>query len=131
MLFYITDASETVWNGHLGREATAKHRTGLPDPGKTPINLSWYRADPRPHKLEISETDERLAEEKIEPVNTEWSSLIMFAPRKNGYFCFCVDYQTMYTVTARESNLFLQIEKCIDFLGDEKIFGALDVNADY
>lgn len=67
----------------------------------------------------------------IEPLQTEWVRIIVFVPKKDAALLFCVDYSKNNAVASRDSNLLLQMDKCIDFLWVAEMFFTLHANVDY
>lgn len=92
-----------MWDGHLGRKSTAKHRVELVDPNTPPVPSAPYRAGPKARELEKTEINKVLAENIIEPAQTEWASPIVFAPKEDGTVRFCVDYRKVNEITKQDS----------------------------
>lgn len=72
---------ESMWDGHLGRISTAKHRIELSDPNTAPVLSAPPHDGPKTREFERIEVDKMLAENVIEPAQTEWASPIVFTPK--------------------------------------------------
>lgn len=77
----------------------------------------------------MKEMDKILAEEVTEQANTEWFSTIVFVQRKDGSYRFCVHDQNLNAVVVQDSYPIPRKDKCIDLLGDPKIFLMLKGSA--
>lgn len=60
-----------LWDGHLGRIATAKHRIELIDPTTLPVHSVPYRACPKTREFEKLEVAKMLNDNIIETPQTE------------------------------------------------------------
>jgi hypothetical protein len=72
-----------------------------------------------------------LAEDIIEPATSEWSSLVVLAPKRDGEMRFCVDYRKLNNLTERDVYPLPRLDECIDSLGDAVVFWTLDANSGY
>ena len=75
--------------------------------------------------------ERQLKEGVIEPAQSEWASPVVSAPKGDGTLRFCVDYRRLNEATLKDSYPILQMDECIDSLGDAKIFSTQDCNAGY
>lgn len=75
---------EMIWDGHLGRIQNAKHRIALSPADAKPIQSALYWASPKARHFEKNEIYIMFSEEFIEPVQIEWTSAILLAPKKDG-----------------------------------------------
>lgn len=67
----------------------------------------------------------------IKPAQTEWVSLIVFVPKKDGTLHFCVHYGKLNAVTIQDSYQLLCMNERIDSIGDATTFLTLDANSRY
>eukprot|EP00171_Calliarthron_tuberculosum_P006680 IDg6680t1 len=67
----------------------------------------------------------------IEPSNSEWTSPVGLAQKKDGRLRFYIDYRRLNAVTKRDSYPIPRIDDCIDSLGNAEIFKSPDVNWGY
>lgn len=71
------------------------------------------------------------ADNIIETAQTEWTSSIVFAAKRDGTLHFCVDYRKLNALTNRDSYPILRLDECIGSLGKATIFSQLDANSGY
>jgi hypothetical protein len=118
----------SMWDGRLGQIDSLSHRV------KTtggPIFQQPYRARPFALTAEQTEVNRMLAEDIIEPSTSEWSSLVVLAPKRDGEKRFCVDYRKLNNLTECDVYPQQRLDECIDSLGDAVVFWTLDANSGY
>lgn len=81
-------------------------------------------------EFEKAEIDKMLADNVIEPFQTEWPSPIVFAAREDDTLRICVDYRKLDAVTKRDSYQIPRKDDCIDSLGDANIFSTSDADSE-
>lgn len=59
----------------------------------------------------------------------EWALLIVYVPKKNGNFRFCVYYRQLDAVTVQDIYPIQRMDGCIDLCREEKIVSKLDGNS--
>lgn len=84
-----------IWNGHHGRITKTKHKIKLLQPVTVPAHLAFYLAGPKTFEFENAEIYEMLAENIIELAQTEMAATIIFVPKKDRTFPFCVNYHEL------------------------------------
>lgn len=67
----------------------------------------------------------------IELVETDWTSLIRFDPKKDGSLPYCIDDRKLKAVTARDSYPFPRLDEYIQSPCDAIIFFTIDANRRY
>lgn len=67
-----------IWDSHLRRIKTAKHRIELSNDNVCPMNSARYRAGPKERQFEATKSNRMFEEEVIEPATTKWASPIVF-----------------------------------------------------
>lgn len=67
----------------------------------------------------------------IKPVQTESALPILFVPKNDGTFRFCVDYCKLCAVPVQDSNPIPRQYECMDSLGDARTFSTLGANCSY
>lgn len=67
----------------------------------------------------------------FEPAWTEWTALIITAPKKGSSQRFCKDYRKLSNRARRNANLLWRMDKCISILIYLTIFLTLDANSEY
>lgn len=116
---------------HLGHIITTKHQIKLLKPTRRPLHLAPYRIGPKTSKLEKTKIGKMLEENIIEPAQTKWASLIVFAPKKDCTSRIYVDYRKCNVLTKRDSYSIPRTNECIDSLGNTAVFSILDANSGY
>ena len=66
-----------------------------------------------------------------EPSASPWSSPIVLAPKKDGNYRFCVDFQRVNSVTKKDAQPMPCIDDILDQLGGAKYFSTLDLASGY
>ena len=72
-----------------------------------------------------------LAAGVIESATSEWASLFVLVPKKDGSLRFCVESRSLNAKSVADAYPLPRIDDCLDSLGDAKIFTTLDCNAGY
>lgn len=67
----------------------------------------------------------------IEPLTSPWSTQVVLASKKEGSYCYCVDFCKLNSVTVKEHYPIPRVEDLIDTLAGEKFFLTLDFVSDY
>ena len=67
----------------------------------------------------------------IEATTSEWASLVVLAPKKDGSLRFCIDYRRLDAMTVADAHPLPRMDDCLDSLGDAGIFSTFDCNIDY
>lgn len=82
---------EDVWDGHLGRIETVRHRIERTFNEISPVHRAVYCAGQSAIQFPAEKVQKMLQEEVLEPANTERTRHIVLAPEKDGSLKFCVD----------------------------------------
>lgn len=69
----------------MGCIDVARNRIEVTPPDVRPINSAQYRAGPKTRGLEKAEIDKMIHMNVVEPPQPEWTSPVVFAPKKYGY----------------------------------------------
>lgn len=80
-----------MWDGLLGTVRTVKCRIHFEPVYDRPIRSFPYRPGPEAREIEKEEINELVSMNFAEPVQSEWASPTVFAPKKDGSLRFCVD----------------------------------------
>lgn len=105
------------------------HRIELTNNAK-PSFQKPHCAGPVQRKLE-EDIEKMVNLDVIEPATSEWAAPIVFAPKKCGSLCFCVDYLCLKAATVRDSYPISRMDNFIDSLATAKVFLTLDCNSGY
>lgn len=120
---------QQIWDGRLSRIDMAKYRIDLASQDVRLVNSASYRAGPETRKIEMIKIDKMLHMNVREPAHCEWSSLTLFAPKKDGSLHFCIDYRKLNAVNFKEACAILQIDCCLGLLGQSHIVSTLDASS--
>lgn len=73
-----------------------------------------------------------VSQEFIEPGQTDWASLIFFAPKKNVSLRFFFNYRKFFNlIKIHDSYPVTRLDQCKDSLVDAAIFTTIDANSGY
>lgn len=81
----LQEAFEDMWDGHLGRTTTAKHRIGLADNDVRSVQRSTYRVSLKARQFAATKTDRMLREQIIEPATTKWQAQSYSSQRRTAH----------------------------------------------
>ena len=118
---FAADSSE------LGRTNVYKHDIKLVD-GAPPVRSRPYRTSPAMQKEIDRQIEQMLRDRIIEPSNSEFSSPVVLAKKKNNEYRFCVDYRKLNAVTKVMSHPVPLFTDVVDLIGNEQAsyFSVLD-----
>lgn len=120
-----------MWNRYSGRSSVSWHHINMNQHDVALINATTYRAGLCQQNLKKQKSHLIMKVSTGEPATTDWASLIVFVPTKDGCFRFCVFSNYLNTVTTRENYPFLRMDECVDSLGSAQAFLALEPNSGY
>ena len=92
-----------------------------------PIKQHPYRLNPVKQKYLKQEIDYLLANDFIEPSNSNWSSPCILVPKPDGSYRMCTDYRKVNNVTKSDSFPIPRMEDCIDRIGKAKYVTKFDL----
>lgn len=75
--------------------------------------------------------DKMLLEGVIEPAHTHWAAPTVFAPKKDGSPCFCVDYRKLNAISKRDVYPIPRTDACVESLGEDAFFSTVDADSRY
>jgi hypothetical protein len=100
-------------------------------PGTHPVNTKPYRYSPL-HKDEIEKQVKSLLQAGlISPSTSPFASPMLLVQKKDGTWCFCVDYRRLNSVTVKNKFPMPLIEEMLDELTGARYFTKLDFKADF
>lgn len=73
---------QSIWDSDIGRISVSNHCIKFSNDNTKPVHPACYLAGPTTREFAKSEIEKMLAKNITEPVQTEWSAPILFAPRK-------------------------------------------------
>lgn len=119
-----------MWDGHLGRINVAKHRVKPFDDNTQPIHSSPYRAETTTREFEKIKIERMFKGDIIKPAQKKWATPAVFAPKKDVFLRFCVDYRRLHPEKKPGLYPIPHIDDCINSFGELAIFSKLDVNSE-
>lgn len=117
-----------MWDGHLDRIKTGRYRIELKKNDIRPVHNATYFAGQTERQSVARELQKMVQQEVIEPANTKCARPIYFAPKKDGYLRFGMDYRKPNAVTMRDFCQLPRIDECIYSFGETRILSTLDAN---
>ena len=67
----------------------------------------------------------------IQPSSSPWASPVVIVRKKDGTYCFCVDYRALNAVTKADTFPLPRVDDILDQLGDSRFFSTLDLASGY
>jgi len=113
----------------IGRFHLTKHRIDTSDhpPFREPL-----RRHPVAYLPIIDQhVGDMLANDIIEPIMSPWASNVVIIRKKDGTYCFCIDYWRLNDITCKDSYPLPRIDDCLLSLGGACYFSMLDLRASY
>ena len=113
----------------LGRTQIQKGiiETGIAPPVKMPA----CRFPIHQREEEQKHIDAMLEQNIIEHSNSSWRSSVVLVRKKDGSYCWCVDFLSVNAVTRKDSYPLPQIDDTLDRLSGSKWFSTLDLQSGY
>lgn len=102
-----------VWDGHMKINPVAKHHISMNPLDFAPNQVALYQVGPCQRNLEIVEVDQMNKAGVAETATTEWASLIVIAPKMDGWLGFYGGYRRPNTDTIRDSYPIPMMDECI------------------
>ena len=95
--------------------------------GSKPIKQYPYRMNPMKLQYLREEVQYLLANDFIEPSQSDWSSLCMLVPKPDGTFRMCTDYRKVNSVTKTDSFPVPRMDDCVDNIDQAKNVTKFDL----
>lgn len=67
----------------------------------------------------------------IEPSTSEWSSLVILVPKKDGTLRFCLDFRKLNSVSKSDPYPMPRVDHLIEWLGKAKFLSTFDLCKGY
>ena len=72
-----------------------------------------------------------LGREVIQPSSSPWESPVVMVPKKDGSFCFCIDYRKVNSITQKDAYPLPNADDALDTLAGSRWFSKLDLLSGY
>lgn len=112
-----------------GGTTIARHRIDTGD--SPPVVAPLHRHAPRIETLIEEEVSQMLAQNVIEPSQSEWRAPVVLVRKKDGTMRFCVDYRRLNAVTKRNQYPMPDAGALLAQLGEAQVFSTLDLASGY
>lgn len=100
-------------------------------PGTKPVNIKPYRYSPT-QKNEIErQITEMLKNGVIQPSTSPFASPVLLVKKKDGSWCFCIDYRHLNAITIKNKYPLPIVDELLDELHGAKWFTKLDLRSGY
>ena len=96
-----------------------------------PIKKCAYRAAPKENEFIKNEIEDMLEQGLIKPSTSPWSFPVVVVRKKNGKFCFCVNYKPLNDITKKDTYPLPRIDEILDSLHQAQWFTTLDLASGY
>ncbi|XP_076656370.1 uncharacterized protein LOC143361015 [Halictus rubicundus] len=106
-----------------------KHRIDVGE--NRPIKQRYYPVSPKVQEAIYREVDKLLAEDIIEPSNSEWSSPIVMVKKSNGKYRFCLDFRKVNEVSKKDAYPLPIMSSILDKLRAARYISTLDLSQAY
>ena len=129
-LLELVQSFHDVFNEKTGRSSKVKHKIKLL-PGSQPCNMPPYRYAPVRRRF-IEENYQQILEQEIAaPSNSSWAFPVIFASRKDGSLCFCIDYRKLNASIIRDAYPTPRIDDALDSLQEARLLLTVDLRTGY
>jgi hypothetical protein len=100
-------------------------------PGATPVNVKPYRYSPSQKDETESQLQEMLRNGIIQPSVSPFASPVLLVKKKDGSWCFCVDYRRVNALTVKNKYPMPIVDELLDELHGARWFTKLDLRFGY
>ena len=112
-------------SGKVGLTDMATHSidTGINRPVKQPPRMTSFEEKDQIER----QLSELLLDGKVQASESPWASPVLLIKKKDGSWCFCIDYRRLNDTSIKDSYPLLHIEEALDQLAEAKWFHTLDL----
>ena len=109
----------------LGCTNTVKHKIEIDD--SKPFKECFIHIPPLLLDEVRQHIDEMLEAGAIRPSNSPWCNAIVLVCKKDGGFCFCIDFRKLNAQTKKDSYPLPHIQETLNSLVRARVFSMLDL----
>lgn len=120
-----------MWDGQPEGITAVKHQIALSPPDAPPKHSAPYRAGSKQLEFEREKATQMENAGVADAAVTEGASPIVFAPKKDEFFYFGVNYRRLNDVTVLVCYPIPRMDECIDSFGRAKLFSTLHASSGY
>lgn len=99
--------------------------------GASPVNIRAYRYPPSLKDEIECQVKDMLDKGLIQPSSSPFSSPVLLVRKKDGSWCFCVDYRHLNALTVKSVYPILVFDQLVDELGSASWFSIIDLYSGY
>ena len=115
----------------MGHTKAAKHKIVLKDPDTPPFKERFCRIPP-PQLDEVrAHLKMMLDAGVIRPSNSPWCNAVVLVRKKDGSFCFCIDFRRLNSLTVKDSHLLPHICETLESLVGVAHYTTIDMNSGF
>jgi hypothetical protein len=100
-------------------------------PGAAPVNVKPYRYSPAQKDEIETQFKDMLSNGVIQPSVSPFASPVLLVKKKDGSWCFCVDYRRLNALTVKNKYPMLVVDELLDELHGARWFTKLDLRSGY
>lgn len=100
-------------------------------PGARPVFVRPYRYPPALKDEIEKQVKDMLDQGIIQPSSSPFASPVLLVKKKDGTYCFCVDFRQLNALTAKSKFLVPVFDQLMDELAHSSWFSKLDLRADF
>ena len=96
-----------------------------------PLRQPYRRLNPAVRREEMTQVQQMLSSNVIQPSNSPWASPVVMVRKKDGSLRFCVDFRQLNAATVKDAHSLPRIDDLLDALHGAKWFSTLDLKSGY
>ena len=112
----------------LGNTSLLEHEIETHGP---PLRQPYRRQNPAVRREEMTQVQQMLSSNVIQPSNSPWASPVVMVRKKDGSLRFCVDFRQLNAATVKDAHPLPRIDDLLDALHGAKWFSTLDLKSGY